>query len=145
MSERVRIVAAVLGTLALVLGAARAPRRVSEQHEVASNAGAWLVRYSTEPAEIPLGVPFDVELEVRAAPGREVEGRDSTAELELSFDARMPEHRHGMRVRPTIERTGDGRFRVRGARLHMPGSWELHFDLTEGAITERAQVRVELE
>ena len=29
--------------------------------------------------------------------------------------------------------------------LHMPGRWELYFDVGEGALTERAQIEVELE
>lgn len=142
MSEgavRLPVLLAALASLALAAFAARAPDP-GRGRELRSNAGAWILRWSSEPAQIPLGAPFDLELEVR--PARERAPRPAP---ELSFDARMPEHRHGMRVRPSIESLGEGRFRVRGARLHMPGSWELHFDLREGAITERAQVRVELE
>ena len=108
---------------------------------IESNGGAWLVDYELEPAELPLNEPFAVELRVRANDAERtlVEG------LELRFDARMPEHRHGMRVAPAVRALGEGRFHVEGARLHMPGAWELHFDVTRGAITERAQARVELE
>lgn len=145
MSERAAKLLASLAALALLgqvafVARAQEEREEPEEREVTSNAGAWIVRWRSEPAEIPLGAPFDLELEARSA--REREPRHP---LELSFDARMPEHRHGMRVRPSVESLGAGRWRVRGARLHMPGAWELHFDLCEGAITERAQVRVELE
>jgi len=27
----------------------------------------------------------------------------------------------------------------------MPGRWEIHFDITHGAITERAQLEIELD
>lgn len=115
------------------------PARPGTTRSIASNAGAYVVEYACEPEPIPLNEPFSIELRVRAADGSVPDG------LELAFDARMPEHRHGMRVVPEVRELGEGRFRVEGARLHMPGAWELHFDLTRGAITERAQARVELE
>ena len=37
----------------------------------------------------------------------------------------------------------DGSYQVDGLLLHMPGYWEVYFDLTTGPVTERAQVAVE--
>jgi len=65
-------------------------------------------------------------------------------DLELSVDAAMPEHGHGMNRVPRIE-TGDGHFRAEGLLFHMPGKWELYFDVTQGAVTERAQTIILLE
>lgn len=48
---------------------------------------------------------------------------------DLSFDARMPEHKHGMVTKPKISKMADGRFRVEGVRLHMAGKWVFHFVL----------------
>ena len=57
----------------------------------------------------------------------------------------MPEHGHGMNRVPRIEAKGGGRFRAEGLLFHMPGKWELYFDVTRGALTERAQADVHLE
>ena len=47
----------------------------------------------------------------------------------LKVDAQMPEHRHGMNYRPEVERMGDGLWRVEGLMFHMPGRWQLEFQL----------------
>ena len=52
----------------------------------------------------------------------------------LRVDARMPAHQHGMNYRPTGAATGDGRFAARGLMLHMPGAWELAFDVNPGGV-----------
>jgi hypothetical protein len=65
-------------------------------------------------------------------------------DVELSVDAAMPEHGHGMNRVPRIE-AGDGHFRAEGLLFHMPGKWELYFDVTQGAVTERAQTIILLE
>jgi hypothetical protein len=65
-------------------------------------------------------------------------------DVALAVDASMPEHQHGMTRRPIVKRTENGGFRVEGLLFHMPGRWELYFDVTRAAITERAQVTMEL-
>ena len=75
-----------------------------------------------------------------------VEGLETSLEgVELSVDAAMPEHGHGMNRVPEVRHAGDGRYVVDGMLLHMPGRWEVYFDVTDGALTERAQIEVELE
>jgi hypothetical protein len=127
---------------------------------LASSGGTYLVRYRTEPSPIPLNEPFSLEVEVLDAsePSRFAEA------VSLGVEARMPAHGHGMNhvpeVRATLDGTedpllrawtaedpalGNGRYRVRGMRLHMPGAWELQFDLTRWAVTERAQVTITLD
>jgi hypothetical protein len=135
-----RFVVPMIALAGLALSAATRPAPPVAE-EVVSNDGTYVVEWCAEPEELPLNEPFTVELSVRAAEDKAI---DLDA-LELSFDARMPAHRHGMRRKPTVTALGEGRFRVEGALLHMPGTWELHYDVTRGAITERAQVRVELE
>ena len=47
------------------------------------------------------------------------------------FDARMPQHSHGMVVKPVI-RSIPGRpheFIIEGVKLHMKGEWQLHFTI----------------
>ncbi len=44
----------------------------------------------------------------------------------VSFDAEMPEHKHGMNVKAaTPVRLSDGSFQIDGVKLHMPGLWIL--------------------
>ena len=57
----------------------------------------------------------------------------------------MPEHGHGMNRVPKVAPRPDGGFHAEGLLFHMPGRWELYFDVTQGAVTERAQTDVFLE
>jgi cytochrome c peroxidase len=51
----------------------------------------------------------------------------------LKVDAQMPEHRHGMNYRPEVKRIAlsekAGQWRVEGMMFHMPGRWQLAFEL----------------
>lgn len=49
---------------------------------------------------------------------------------QMLFDARMPEHNHGMLTKPTVTSAGDNSFKVSGVKLHMEGFWELIFVVT---------------
>lgn len=64
----------------------------------------------------------------------------------VDVDADMPAHGHGINTEPEFEHLGEGRYRVDGMLLHMPGAWELYFDLRggEGEI-RRIMVPLELE
>lgn len=159
-SPPLRAVPAVLLSAALLValagcdgdtGRESAPRPLPPSSAAAANApaatvlsadGTWRVQWRTDPAMIPLDEPFAVEVHVTPADGDALEPE---AEPELAIDARMPHHRHGMLVRPTITRTAPGRFRVEGLMFHMPGYWELHFDVVSGGVVERAQASVEIE
>lgn len=50
---------------------------------------------------------------------------DGPAPEAVTVDATMPAHKHGMNYTPVIEALGDGRFRVSGLVLHMPGAWRI--------------------
>ncbi|MBK7080614.1 MAG: hypothetical protein IPH55_07620 [Betaproteobacteria bacterium] len=63
----------------------------------------------------------------------------------LAVDATMPEHRHGMNYRPTVVARGTGIYRADGLMFHMPGRWDLLFDLVTPAGTERLTATVLLE
>jgi cytochrome c peroxidase len=61
----------------------------------------------------------------------------------LKVDAHMPEHRHGMNYAPAVKAMAPGRWRAEGLMLHMPGRWELVFELRAGGLTDRlAHARV---
>lgn len=62
----------------------------------------------------------------------------------LTFDARMPEHDHGMPLKPVVTQTASGAFLVRGVKLPMAGTWEIVMTakLTDG--TRRIRIPVTL-
>lgn len=110
-------------------------------HMVKSNGGTYYVMYRVDPAEIPTNEPFVLTVRVIPAFG----GADPLSGVTLAVDGDMPQHGHGLVQSPVVTPLDDGLFEVRGVRLHMPGRWELYFDITRGANTERAQVEVTLD
>lgn len=88
----------------------------------AESAGIVVV-FRTLPAVIEIGRHFVVEAAVCA---------DGAAAALTRLDAEMPEHRHGMNYRPTLEAKGAGRYVATGLLFHMPGRWQLQFDVERG-------------
>jgi hypothetical protein len=109
--------------------------------EILSNDGAWRVVYKVEDPGIRRGEPVSLDAWVFAAD----DPAKPRADVTLAVDAAMPQHGHGMNRVPRIERIGDGAFRVEGLFFHMPGKWELYFDVARGPLVERAQAAVEVE
>ena len=109
---------------------------------VESNAGSYTVSFESTPRPIPLNQPFDLRFKVSAKGGSKAGGGTP---LSIEIDARMPAHRHGMSRTPKLTTLPDGGYLAQGMMFHMPGRWELYFDITEGGRTERAQVDVDLE
>ena len=89
----------------------------------------YLMTFRADPLRIEVGEPFALVVNVCTRRGR-------AAEL-VAVDANMPEHRHGMNYRATIVGQGDGRFRAEGLLFHMPGRWEISFDVGTGDESER--------
>lgn len=75
------------------------------------------VQWLAQPVPV-VGKPF--KLEIVVCP--------QAAEL-TRVDATMPEHRHGMNYRPSIQALGGGRWRAEGLLWHMSGRWELRLDV----------------
>jgi hypothetical protein len=98
-------------------------------------AGDVVVVFRTVPAAIEIGRHFAVEAIVCAEP----------APRGLRVDAQMPEHRHGMNYRPTVTTAGDGRYLAEGLLFHMPGRWQLRFDVERDGRTERLATDIVLE
>jgi len=89
----------------------------------------YRLAWRSDPAPVPVGRLF--ALEVAVCP------RGAGGAATLAVDARMPGHGHGMNYKPSVKPAGDGRYRVEGMMFHMPGQWELAFELREGGRTER--------
>ncbi len=89
----------------------------------------YLMAFRPDPLRIEVGEPFALAVSVCTR-------RGGPAEL-LAVDANMPEHRHGMNYRAAIVAKGDGRFRAEGLLFHMPGRWEITFDVRAGDDSER--------
>jgi len=126
------LVAVVLGLLAGCGGGSPTGRTV------VSNGGTFTVTFETTPASIPMNEPFTVVFKVSTRSGSPVEG------AKLEIDARMPAHGHGMNRAPKLSKTPDGSTRAEGMLFHMPGRWEMYFDIIQGGRSERAQVDVDL-
>jgi hypothetical protein len=89
----------------------------------------YMLAFRSDPLRIEAGEPFALVLNVCTKNGK-------PAEL-VAVDAQMPEHRHGMNYRPSIVGADNGRYRAEGLVFHMPGRWELTFDVRAGEETER--------
>jgi hypothetical protein len=108
------------------------PRGFTPRGRLAS--GDLVVFYRTLPAAIEVGRHFTVEAVVCGAAARV-----------LRVDADMPEHRHGMNYRARVSAAGDGRYVAEGLLLHMPGRWQLLFDVERDGRAERLATDLVLE
>jgi len=109
--------------------------------ELADADKVFKIAFRPDPYPIEASRPFSLQVDVaRVASGAPI-GDDTS----LIVDAAMPEHRHGMNTQPRVRRVGPGKFVADGMLLHMPGRWEIYFDVVEGAVTRRATHVVELE
>src|SRR5262249_19794305 len=120
---RQRAAAALTGVFAL--GAAAAcelpPRQRLESGRVA-------LSYRTTPAKIAAGQPFEVYF-----------GFCPNLRGPMKVDAHMPEHRHGMNYRPSVAALAGG-YRSEGWLFHMPGRWELVFEVGGERLTDSIQI-----
>ncbi|NOD97613.1 hypothetical protein GS610_10370 [Ruegeria sp. HKCCD6228] len=69
--------------------------------------------------DIPLAQPFSLQISIC----------DEIAVDTVRVDAIMPAHRHGLNYAPEITELGDGLYRADGLLFHMPGLWEIRFEI----------------
>lgn len=111
-------------------------------HSAKSDDGRYELRYVTTPDPLPLNEMFAIDIVLLdASTGKP----PASADLSLLVDARMPEHQHGMNVAPKVENLGNGRFRATRMLFHMPGYWELYFDIAVAGVTTRVQFDMTLD
>ena len=120
-------------------GPEQAAKPVKAACKTESNGGRYTVTFEPSRTPIPMNESFDLQFTV--APNAKA---GKTDDLSVQVDARMPAHGHGMNRAPKLTRQVDGSFKAEGLLFHMPGHWELYFDISEGGRTERAQVDVDL-
>lgn len=137
--KRAPIVLAALCALALPAQAATAPctpqfrdpqmRRAEVQKTVQKVEGKrYVVAWHPVP-EIQVSEFFALEIAVCSADGQP-EART------IRVDATMPEHQHGMNYRASVRPRGPGLFVAEGLLFHMPGRWQLSFEVNIGAARE---------
>lgn len=124
-----KFVAALVGMMVATSAWADCPLDLGRGAGWVVFSGHYMIAFHPDPLRIEVGEPFAMVMNVCTKSG-------NPAEL-VAIDAQMPEHRHGMNYRPRIVPAGDGRFRVEGLVFHMPGRWELNFDVRAGEESER--------
>ena len=105
-----------------------------------SARGRFQIRIRPDGGAIPLNQPFAVTVDLLdPATGERLQGFD-----DVTLDARMPAHGHGMLRDVDLVPTDTGALRAEGLLFHMIGHWEFHVDVTRGPRVERAQASYEL-
>ena len=102
----------------------------------------FVVRYQPRVEPIPLNQPISLRVEVLEA------SKASTPAEGISVIVAgwMPEHRHGMNLRPSVTGPGpDGAWTAKGVLFHMAGRWQLFVDVIREKHKERAVFELELE
>ena len=98
----------------------------------------FLLGYRAIPGKPAVGKHFALELAICPKAG--------TAALDsVRVDAHMPEHRHGMNYKAQVVAGPGGRYKAEGLMFHMPGRWEILFDVRSGAKTDRLTQSIVLE
>lgn len=88
-----------------------------------ASTGNMLALSISKDGKIPLNAVFQMELNMVGNDGKPVEFNCT------KVDARMPEHNHGMILRPVIKKLSKSKYEVSGMKLHMPGYWEILVDV----------------
>jgi hypothetical protein len=91
---------------------------------------AFAVAFRSAPAKIATGKRFSLDLVVCPIDG-------AAPPDAVRVDAFMPEHQHGMNYKPAVKALGAGHFHADGLMFHMPGRWELRFDIKRDGRSER--------
>src|SRR5262245_20501609 len=127
------LIALLLSPAAAAQSCATLPGAVSVESE------RYVVSYRTRPDRIVVGRHFTVDLVVCARKGGAIAAEN------LRVAAHMPEHRPGMNYRTVVKAVEDGRYVAEGLMFHMPGRWELVFEVRGDGRTDRLTRSIVLE
>lgn len=103
-----------------------------------SQTNRYLVNWATTPIAIPVNQYFALEFEVRE-PSKTI-----NYPIEVSVDAGMEAHNHGMNSRPVVKALGNNRFRAEGMLFHMAGEWQIYIEISRGIMKETIRIDVEI-
>lgn len=127
-----RFLAAI--TLAGLLPGTVLAASCEQAHFPAKAAGkSATLSFKADPEPIRIGQHFSVDVLVCASDGSPFAG-------DLSANAVMPAHNHGMNYKPTVTPGKDGAFRIDGLMFHMPGKWQFQFDLRQDGRSDKISV-----
>jgi len=101
----------------------------------------FVVGWRSVPSPIPMNEPFELVVRVWDADDPSLPLEDA----QLRVRGWMPDHGHGMKRQARAVRQDDGSFRVSGLLFHMPGLWQLLFDVVRPGHPERVEFEVVLE
>ena len=90
----------------------------------------YVLAYRARPSPIAVSRHFALEFALCAKDGTIMPDT-------VRVDAHMPEHRHGMNYKVSVKPEAGGRYRAEGLLFHMPGRWELIFELRAAGQTDR--------
>jgi hypothetical protein len=101
--------------------------------ELVSMDDTYRLTVSAEPTRVETNRLFELHVTIADADGTPI----GAPAVTLSVDAAMPHHEHGLNTTPRVSASGDG-FVAEGLIFHMPGKWEVYFDIEDRGIIERA-------
>jgi len=82
----------------------------------------YALSYLITPAKVGVGKHFNVEIRVCDDNGTPFSGT-------VTPNAVMPMHGHGMNYSPKVKSVAAGVYQAAGFLFHMPGKWQMIFDL----------------
>ncbi len=129
-TRRAALAAWLLAPLAAALASAAPACSLGQAGGTRLDSARYDLVFRTRPATVAVGSHFAIEFAV--CPKGEARAPQSAR-----VDAHMPAHRHGMNYAAEVAIAEDGRYLATGLMFHMPGRWELVFDLREGGKTDR--------
>ena len=103
-----------------------------EPREGLTLGGQFYLYWGAVPEPIPFNEPFQLAVMTHDGADYSV----MVADTELSVDAAMPTHGHGMNTVAETTANGDGSFVVDGMLFHMPGEWRIDMVVTQGDIED---------
>lgn len=106
--------------------------------QVSSNK-SFRLSYTPTPDPIPTNQHFRLKLLLQDKNNQMITG------AKLKLDATMPDHNHGMNVKPKLKELGKGIYAVEGFLFHMPGYWEIKATIQHAGKTETVVFGVNVE
>lgn len=135
-----KILAALLPLLALSLPAQAAdPDNCIEGLTRSTLGGHFRVKIAEAPSPVPVSRPHAWVVVLTDSAGKPL------ADARLTVSAAMPQHRHGLLSAPKTRTLAQpGSYRVEGLKFHMPGYWEVSFEIRAGTLEDRLMVPLDL-